>query len=367
MGHRTTLEVVILQMLHQVSSLSSHRWYRENLVVGDVVTSLCGPSPAGGQLLKEVEDELCQSKAEVLAVRAEVSMKNDKIVDLEGRLMEAQENVSTVTAAREELVQAMQAKADTVANLMTQLHKEKQKSRKLMEQLKLLSDPVAPDHHASNLRRMDASTKSGNIAKCPTSHPSSSIVSPGHVTPPLRRMPQPPTTPSPSSARHVRRASTPSKHSPSPQSRQTSVHRRLPTVPPKEGAEVEGEEFDVRMAEDMPSSGRRCRQDLNPLRQVSVEDIPGYTEIMRKEEPEIMPVPPTQQHQLSVLPPIDDANAVAGDTEESPEFVLHHKISKRDRRRLIGSARIAMVDQAAVGGQQAWMSQLHPQKESNCK
>ena len=324
----------------------------------------------GGHLLKEMEDELCESKAEILAVRAELSMKNDKIVDLESQLTEAHENISAVAGAKEELVQVVQAKADTVANLMTQLHKEKQKSRKLMEQLKLLSDPAAPDHHTSNLRRTAASTKSIDITKYPTSHPTSSVVSPGHATPPstppLRRMPHPPTTPSMSSAKHVRRASTPSKQSPSPQSRQTSVHRRLPTVSPKEGGEVEGKEVGVMVADDMPNAGRRCGQDLNPLRQVSVEEIPGYTEIMRKEESDITPVP-TQQRQLSILPPIDGASTVTGDAEESSEFVVRHQISKRGQKRLIGSARIAVVDQAPVGGQQAWMSQLHPQRESNCK
>ena len=324
--------------------------------------------PVGDPLMKEMEDELCQSKAEVLAIRADLSMKNDKIADLECRLMEAQEKVSVVTAAKEELVQSMQTKADTVANLMTQLHKEKQKSRKLMEQLKLLSDPTVSDHYTSNLRRMDGSAKSRDIIKCPTSYHPSSMMSPGQATPPLGRMPHPPTTPSPCSAKHVRRASTPSRQSPSPhESGQAAVHRRLPTVPPpQEGLKMEGQELAVREAKNEASPDRRGRQDLNPLRQVSVEEIPGYTEIMRKEEPDIMPVPPTQQRQLSVLPPIDDASVVLDNAEESSGFVVH-KISQRSQRRLVGSARMALVDQAPVGGQQAWMPQLHPQRESNCK
>ena len=328
-----------------------------------------GPICAGGHLLKEMEDELCESKADLLAVRAELSKKNDKILDLEHRLTETNENVSAMTAAKKELVQEMHAKSDTVANLMTQLHKEKQKSRKLMEQLKLLSDSAAPDHHTSNLRRMAASAKSVDIANHPKSLPSSSIAGSSNGTPQstpplLRRMPCPPTTPSPSSAKHIRRASTPSKQSPSPQSRQSSVHRRLPTVPVNEG----GEDLAGALAEDVPNSGRRGTQDLNPLRQVSLEEVPGYTEIMRKEEPDVIPAL-TPQHQLSILPPIDGGpsmNTIADTVEESSEFVLH-KISKRGQRRLLGSARIAVVDQAPASSQQAWMSQLQPQGEGNCK
>lgn len=332
-----------------------------------------GPVSAGGHLLKETEDELCESKADLLAVRTELSKKNDKIIDLERRLTETNEKVSAVSAAKEELVQAMHVKSDTVANLMTQLHKEKQKSRKLVEQLKLLSDSAAPDHHTSNLRRMAASAKGVDMTNHPKSLPSSSVAGPSNGTPQStppthRRMPCPPTTPSPSSAKHVRRASTPSKQSPSPQSRQTSVHRRLPTVPLNEGGEVEGEGLAVAIAEDTPNPGRRCMQDLNPLRQVSIEEVPGYTELMRKEEPDITPAL-AQQRQLSILPPIDggpSTNAIADTVEESSEFVLH-KISKRSQRRLMGSARIAVVDQAPAGGQQAWMSQLQPQGEGNCK
>ena len=298
-----------------------------------------------------LEGDLHSVKAEVLALRTAVSAKDKRVTCLEEELKATEEKLSIERKDKEELSQSLHAKADTIANLMTQLHKEKQKSRRVIEQLKLYGDSTVEQ---TSLRKVPGSAVSNMTVKYPSNHHSSESSS---MTPPLRRMPHPPTTPPPTSVNHIRRASTPSKQFSSATRQGSSSRRRLPTVPQSTTFAGKSSEVTGHLTESRPIISSN-QTSLNPLKK---EEAPGYRDIVGNlEEHQVRP--PTQGKQLSVLPPIEgDADAKVDSFEEDGGSVYVHRVK---HQQALGSPKVSQQVRLDPHEQQAWIKQLPPQTDS---
>ena len=297
-----------------------------------------------------LEEDLHSAKAEVLALRTAVSAKDERVTCLEEELKATKEKLLIERKDKEELSQSLHAKADTIANLMTQLHKEKQKSRRVIEQLKLYGDSTIEQ---TSLRKVPGSAVSNMTVKYPSNHHSSESSS---MTPPLRRVPRPPTTP-PTSANHVRRASTPSKQFASATRQGSSSRRKLPTVP--QSTTFAGKSSEV--TEHSTESGRIISSNQASLNPLKKEEAPGYRDIVSNlEEHQVRP--PTQGKRLSVLPPIKgDVDAKDDSFEEDGGSVYVHRVK---HRQALGSAKVSQQVRLDPHEQQAWIKQLPSQTDS---
>lgn len=299
-----------------------------------------------------IEKDSCSVKPNVLTLQATLSAKEDKIVSLEEELKETHDSLLCERRAKEELSQSLHSKADTIANLMTQLHKEKQKSKKVIEQLKLYGDSTLEQ---SSFQRRSGSAKMQMTVKYPAGHHTSDSSS---MTPPLRRMPHPPTTPPPASSNHIRRATTPTKDLPLRRRQGSSCRRKLPTVPQA----TTFSDISYHSTEQAYQHGRLHSDHELALNPLGKEEAPGYKEIISNHE-ESQVRPSTQSRQFPVLPPIEgdpDAGTKRSTIEEEPNMYVHRVKSHQG----LGSAKVNQSVRLEPNGQQAWVHQLSPQSDS---
>ena len=230
---------------------------------------------------------------------------------------------------------------------MTQLHKEKQKNRKLVDQLKEYGDTT---HHQQSAlgRRVVGSAKITKIKQSNLQKSVPPVLADAHSsasTSPLRHLPRPPTTPPPDK-QHVRRASTPGQNSsplPQGQGRPTSGRRLVLSEPSKHTSSH--------------------KTPLNPLKHNTSLEALGYKDI-KEEEEQVRATTPRQQ--LSILPPIvpfQGDNTLSGDEESSKESDILKQQQFPTKR---PAAHLKTLDsQVGVNSpEQAWMRQLSPPRDS---